>query len=66
MVIKVGNDEFCLFCMEWREFDEKGRCKVCKQRIIRKVKKQDEPGYNGYKSESPAFEMDQESEIDEF
>jgi len=51
--------------MEWREFDEKGKCKVCKQRIIRKLKKQDEHGYNEYKSESLTFEVDQESGLDE-
>ncbi|MEM0492585.1 MAG: hypothetical protein QXS02_01305 [Candidatus Thermoplasmatota archaeon] len=38
--ITVGIDEFCPNCMEWREFDEAGRCKVC-GKCIRKSK--DEP-----------------------
>lgn len=35
MTVKVGTDEFCSKCMEWREYDEEGRCKVCKK-IIKK------------------------------
>ena len=33
--IKVGSDEFCPTCMEWREYDEEGKCTVC-GRPIRK------------------------------
>jgi hypothetical protein len=33
--ISVGNDEFCPSCMEWREYDEEGRCKKCR-RLIKK------------------------------
>ena len=33
--IAVGLDEFCSNCMEWREYDEEGRCIVCKK-IIKK------------------------------
>ena len=29
MSIKIGKDDFCSNCMEWREYDEEGRCKVC-------------------------------------
>lgn len=59
MTKKIGNDEFCLHCMEWREYDEQGRCKKCNH-IIHKVKKVEEEGYNKYKSESPSFEIDEE------
>lgn len=37
MVMAVGNDEFCIKCMEWREYDNKGRCKICKN-LIHKFK----------------------------
>ena len=53
---KIGNDEFCLHCMEWREYDENGRCKVCKHIINRKNKKTEDEGYNKHKAESPSFE----------
>lgn len=59
MIKKIGNDEFCLHCMEWREYDEEGRCKVCKH-VICKVKKVEQDGYNKYHSESPSFETDEE------
>ena len=65
MTTKIGNDEFCLHCMEWREYDEEGRCKICEQKIVKEVEKQQKRGYNEYKTESPTFEIDQEPEIDE-
>lgn len=33
MKVNVGNDEFCPKCMDWKEYDDKGRCKVCKTLI---------------------------------
>ena len=60
---KIGQDEFCLHCMEWREYDEQGKCKVCKH-VISKEKKVEQEEYNKYRSESPSFEMDDE-EIEE-
>jgi len=41
MKVKIGNDDFCLYCMEWREIDKDGRCKICKHLIHRDNKKQD-------------------------
>ncbi|MFH1101060.1 MAG: hypothetical protein V1726_03380 [Methanobacteriota archaeon] len=35
MKVAVGTDEFCPKCMEWREYDDDGKCKVC-GRSIRK------------------------------
>ena len=32
--IIVGTDDFCSNCMEWREYDENGKCKVCGKLII--------------------------------
>jgi len=56
---KIGKDEFCLHCMEWREYDEEGRCKICKH-IIYKVKQIETEGYNKDRSESPSFENEDE------
>ncbi len=56
MKLKIGNDEFCLYCMDWREYDEQGRCKKCKHIIHRENKKSEKEGYNELKSESPSFE----------
>lgn len=56
MKVKIGNDEFCIHCMEWREYDEKGRCKVCKHIIFRENKKSLKEGYDELKSESPSIE----------
>jgi hypothetical protein len=56
MKLKIKSDEFCLHCMEWREYDEEGRCKICKHIIHRENKKSEKEGYNTLKSESPSFE----------
>jgi hypothetical protein len=32
----VGEDEFCPICMEWRSYDEHGRCIVCGH-VIKKM-----------------------------
>ena len=56
MKLIIGSDEFCLHCMEWREYDEEGRCKICKHIIHRENKKSEKKGYNNLKSESPSFE----------
>jgi len=29
MKISVGTDDYCPVCMEWREYDDNGNCKVC-------------------------------------
>jgi len=63
MSYKIGKDEFCLKCMEWREYDKEGRCKVCKRRIVKLIKKNEKLGYNEYKTESPSFEIDSEQEL---
>ena len=36
MKVNVGNDEFCPICMEWREYDDEGRCKIC-HKAIKKI-----------------------------
>lgn len=65
MTKKIGRDEFCLQCMEWREYDENGRCKVCKHIICKDNKKQKKEGYNEYKTEVESFEIDEEVDIDD-
>ena len=63
MKVKTGNDEFCLFCMEWQKYDEKCRCRVCKHVIHKENKKSEKEGYNKLKSESPSFEFDIDEDI---
>jgi len=58
MAIKIGKDEFCSKCMEWREYDEEGKCKVCGKLIKRMDKQPPKNGYSDYKSEGPSYEMD--------
>ena len=64
MPMKIGNDEFCSNCMEWREYDEEGRCKICGKKIEKTVSEDDENAYERYKSETPNIENDDESEIE--
>jgi NADH:ubiquinone oxidoreductase subunit len=64
MKAKIGNDEFCLQCMEWREYDEEGRCKVCKHIIYRNSKKSENNGYSEFKTESPSYEFDGDDDFD--
>ena len=63
---EIGNDEFCLHCMEWRKYDKDGRCKVCKHIIFKKNKKQIKAGYNDYKIESSEFESEGDFEDNDF
>lgn len=65
MAKKIGKDEFCLYCMEWREYNEEGKCKVCKHVIIKDNKKQKKEGYNEYKSEVESFEIDEEVDVED-
>jgi len=58
MAKEIGKDEFCLHCMEWRKYDQDGRCVVCKHIIFKKDKKHEKVGYNEYKVESSEFEHD--------
>jgi len=62
MVIKIGEDEFCLYCMDWREVDEEGRCKVCKKRIVKKLPKYKNESYAEYERETIDMEESEESE----
>jgi len=66
MAKKIGNDEFCLFCMEWREYDEEGRCKICKKIIHKPDIKQQKDRYDEYKSETPLFEIEEDFNDDDY
>ena len=50
--MKIACDDFYLHCMERREYDEEGRCKICHHIIHRQKEKSDKEGYNELKSES--------------
>lgn len=60
MTIKVGIDDFCSQCMEWQEYDDEGKCKVCKKTIKKMPKKTNRQDVNEYTKESPEFELDDE------
>jgi hypothetical protein len=62
MPIKIGKDDFCSNCMEWRDYDEEGRCKVCGKIIKKIISEDDKNAYERYKSEPPNIENDDESE----
>jgi predicted amidophosphoribosyltransferase len=61
--IKVGKDEFCAKCMEWREYDEEGKCKVCGKQIKSEGNFKHKESFGEYKYEP---EDDSESESEEF
>ena len=61
-VVDIDQDEFCINCMEWREYDEDGRCKVCGKLIKTKNKKYVRDSYTEYDAET----FKSESETDEY
>jgi len=62
--ISVGKDEFCSKCMEWREYDEDGRCKICGKHI-KKIQTH-KANYDEYRIEGVADEIDEEMTESEF
>ncbi len=58
--VEVGNDEFCSNCMEWREYDEEGRCKVCKKIIKKQESSISKNSYDEY-----SYETFEDEDIDE-
>ena len=61
MLIKIGNDDFCSNCMEWREYDEEGKCKKCGKIIMKQKIDDKKESYAEYERESVDFE---ESDIE--
>jgi len=60
MPIKIGKDEFCSNCMEWQEYDEKGRCKKCGKIIAKQKTKNKKESYAEYERETVNFEESDE------
>ena len=58
--MKIGNDEFCSNCMEWQEYDENGRCKICGKIIFKQKTKDTNKSYAEYERETPDFEDSEE------
>jgi len=56
MRVKIGNDDFCSNCMEWREYDEEGRCKKCGKIIMKQKIDDKKESYAEYERESGDFE----------
>lgn len=61
MKIKPGKDEFCMHCMEWREYDNEGRCIACHNKIV-KLNTSNQKGYNEVKTEDSFYEYDDDIE----
>jgi len=61
MAMKIGEDEFCSKCMEWREYDENGRCKVCGKIIVKQKIKEKKDSYSEYEREE--LELDENDEL---
>ena len=64
MKVKVGNDEFCLFCMEWHEYDEKGRCIVCGKVIKKQLLQAHIKSYDEYQQDDSDGKVDDEFDGD--
>ena len=60
MPIKIGNDDFCSNCMDWREYDENGRCKLCGKIIFKHKVKDTNKSYAEYERETTDFEDSEE------
>ena len=58
-MVKVGEDEFCTTCMEWRAYDKDGKCVVCGKVLVRPKTEKKSESYAEYERE------DFESENDE-
>jgi hypothetical protein len=57
--MKVGNDEFCIKCMDWLEYDDEGRCKKCRT-IIHKLQIKDKKDeYSGYNSDLKSIDSEE-------
>jgi len=66
MKVKLGKDEFCLTCMEWREFDDNGKCKVCSSIIKKKDNQQQSTKIDLEKYSIDDFSGEDDSEVDDF
>ena len=64
MKVRTGNDEFCLFCMEWHEYDEKGRCIVCGKVIKKKLLQVHIKSYDEYQQDDSDGKVDNEFDGD--
>ena len=59
---RVGKDEFCLTCMEWRECDENGRCIICGSIVKKKLPQSYIKSYDEYRQDN--FDRDVDNEFD--
>jgi len=64
MKVKVGNDEFCSNCMDWQEYDPKGRCIVCGKVIKKKIPRSYIKSYDEYQQDDSNEEVDNEFYVD--
>ena len=60
MPVKIGSDEFCSNCMEWQEYDEEGKCKICGKQIVKELNKDKKESYAEYERENYDLEETEE------
>lgn len=63
--VTVGEDEFCPTCMEWREYDEEGKCKICR-RVIKKKSGQTHKTTSEHDLADFTNESDDDAQTNEF
>lgn len=60
--VTVGTDEFCLDCMEWREYDEEGKCKVCGKLIKKPDRPTQRTKYDEYELDNEFEEIEEQGD----
>ena len=61
MSVTVGEDEFCLTCMEWRKCNEEGKCTVCGRQIKKMNRESDSQSYGEFQRDEFTHEVDHDS-----
>ena len=63
--VVVGEDEFCPTCMEWRSYDERGRCMVCGH-VIKKMSGEGRKITDEYDLKDFANDHEEQQDTNEF
>ena len=55
-MVDVGEDEFCINCMQWRTYDAEGKCTKCGKTIKKQKSSDRTDGYGEKEHETSEFE----------
>ena len=61
MAVTVGDDEFCLTCMEWRKCNDQGKCIVCGKQLKKQKGDSRSSSYGEFQRDEFTHEPDHES-----